>query len=69
MLTKTAINMRLAKIQASIYDLEDFAFKTTDDINKLVNEISELISLKDESDKKIEKLSHNLYCGYKGKKK
>lgn len=53
--------MRLAKIQAKIYDLETLAFKTTEEVNQLVNEICELVSVRYREAKIQEKKSHNLY--------
>lgn len=61
MYQKTAIDMRLAKISAKIYELEDRCFKMTEETNKLLNEVSELVAVRYREAKASEKKSHNLY--------
>lgn len=44
MLKRTAINLRLAKIQSKIYNLQANIFETCEDMNRLLNEICEIAS-------------------------
>lgn len=44
MLKSSAINLRLAKIQSKTYDLQAHMFETLDEVDKLLNEICEIVS-------------------------